>query len=73
MIVDFVLLIIITLLGVGLTVVGGFVTSNKSWVRACYLIGGPILILCIIGQGMRQIKIQIASDAAFMDSLTERS
>src|ERR1700726_1551370 len=72
MIVDFLLLVIVTLLGVGLTVVGGFVASDKPWVRGCFLIGGPILVLCIVGQGLRQIRGQIASDGAYMNSVTER-
>lgn len=73
MIVDFALLIIVSLLGVGLTVVGGFVASDKKWVRVCFLIGGPLLVIGTISQGFRQIKGQIDSDNEFMHLAEENS
>lgn len=66
MLVDLALVIIVAILGVGLTVVGGFVASDKLWVRLCFLIGGPLLIGCVIWQGIRQLNAQSASDNAFM-------
>jgi hypothetical protein len=70
-IVDFILVVIVALLGVGLTVVGGIVASDKPWVRACFLIGGPFLVICVICQGIRQMTAQSASDAAFMNVAQE--
>jgi hypothetical protein len=71
MIVDFVLLVIVTLLGVGLTVVGGVVASEKLWVRLCFVIGGPILVIGIISQGVRQIQAQRNSDNAYMRAVQD--
>jgi hypothetical protein len=71
MIVDFALLVVVSILSVGLVVVGGFVSTDKGWTRACFLIGGPILVLCIIGQGIRQILAQIASDDTYMSIVKE--
>jgi hypothetical protein len=71
MIVDFALLVIVTVLGVGLTVVGGFVASDRLWVRLCFFVGGPILLIGIISQGVRQIITQGSSDAAFMKAVQE--
>jgi hypothetical protein len=71
MLVDFALLIIVALLGVGLTVVGGVVTSSRLGVRLCFLIGGPLLVICTIWQGTRQISAQRTSDEGFMHVVQE--
>jgi hypothetical protein len=70
---DFILLIIVALLGVGLTVVGGVVASNSLGVRLCFLIGGPLLVLCTIWQGARQMSAQRTSDEGFMHIVQENN
>lgn len=72
MFLDYALLILVSLIGVGLTVVGGFVASEKPWVRIMFLVGGPLLVICIIWQGVRQIGGQSTADAAFMDEVRAR-
>jgi hypothetical protein len=71
MLVDFILLVLTAVCSVGLTVVGGVVSSDKKWARLSFFIGGPVLVLLSIAQGWRQISAQQASDDAFMASKAE--
>lgn len=72
MLLDYILLIAVALLGVGLTVVGGVVASAKQWARLCFLLGGPLLVVGVIWQGIRQISAQSAGDSAFMAEVNAR-
>ena len=65
---DLALLTVIALFTVGLTVLGGFVTSDDLSVQLAFLIGGPILFILLIFQGYRQIDAQQRSDFAFIQS-----
>jgi hypothetical protein len=65
--VDYILLILVATIGTSLTVVGGFVASEKNWVRIFFLVLGPILLVVVIWQGIRQINSQSTADSAYLN------
>jgi hypothetical protein len=66
LLVNLVLLVAIAVMTVGLTVLGGYMSTSYPKARAAFVIVGPLLTVLIIAQGVRQLSAQSSADDAYM-------
>jgi hypothetical protein len=66
MLLDYILLIVGAVIGMLLTVIAGFVATEKRWARALFLMLSPMLLATVVWQGVRQINSQSSADSAYM-------
>lgn len=66
MLTDFILFAVAGFVAAGLTVLGGFLTSTHKAARVTFVVGGVLLFVIVIIQGIRTYHAQAEADQVFM-------